>query len=154
MTPKNGKGNLPNLQQAQAAKRVTLAEWRAGRLHELELPSGLAVKVRDVSMTDLLFTGKLPDSILAMMQEQADGGASEIDLSTITKNTQDFNAMMDAMVELCMVEPKIGAVADDDHILLSELPFDDKMAVFNFLNRGADQLRSFREGENKPVEAV
>lgn len=152
MSKSNGK--LKSMQQAEAAKRVNLAEWRASRIHELTLPSGLTVKVRDVSMTDLMFTGRLPDSIVAMATEAAEKGQAEFDLANVMKNTEQFNAMLNTLVELCLVEPKIGTQADDEHILLAELPADDKMAIFSFVNREADNLRPFREGEDKPVEAV
>lgn len=142
------------LKQSAQAKRVNLAEWRASRVHELSLPSGLQVKVRDVTMTDLMLTGKLPEGIMGMMTDLAQSGAQEADLGLVTKNAQEFNALLNALVQLCLVEPKIGDTADDEHILLAEIPSDDKLTLFNFLNRGAEQVRPFREGEAEPVEAV
>jgi len=141
-------------EQSQKATRVNLAEWRASRIHERTLPSGLQVKVRDVTMTDLMLTGKLPESITTLMTDMAGNGAQEMDVALITKNATEWNQMLNTLVELCLVEPQIGDVADDEHILLAEIPTDDKLDLFNFLNRGADQLRSFREGENEPVAAV
>lgn len=152
MTKNNGK--LQTLQQSAAAKRVNLAEWRASRIHDLTLPSGLSVRVRDVTMTDLMFTGRLPDSIVGMAQEAAEKGEGEFDLANLMKNTQQFNAMLDTLIGLCLVEPQIGDVADAEHITLEELPADDKMAIFAFVNRGAEQLRPFRDGENPSVETV
>jgi len=151
--PKNN-GTLKSLEQSQKATRVNLAEWRASRIHERTLPSGLQVKVRDVTMTDLMLTGKLPESITTLMTDMAGNGAQEMDVALITKNATEWNQMLNTLVELCLVEPQIGDVADDEHILLAEIPTDDKLDLFNFLNRGADQLRSFREGENEPVAAV
>lgn len=142
------------LEQSNTAKRVTLAEWRASRVHERTLPSGLTVQVRDVTMTDLMMTGRLPDSILKMMTDAASGGEQDFDLDLIAKNTTEFNQMLNALVEISLVEPKIGDVADDEHILLAELPTDDKLDIFSFLNRGAEQLQSFREGEKQPVATV
>lgn len=65
--------NLQRLEQSQRAKRRSLAEWRASRLHELDLPSGLSVTVRDVTMTDLLLTGKLPPSFVDLAGNAASG---------------------------------------------------------------------------------
>lgn len=154
MTKKNGNHKVASLVQSNAAKRVNLAEWRASRIHERTLPSGLTVKIRDVSMTDLMFTGKLPDAIVSMAKESAESGNNEFDIESISKNTEQFNSMLNTLVELCLMEPKIGSVADDDHILLAELPADDKMDIFSFVNRGAEELRPFREGEDQPVAAV
>jgi len=143
--PKNN-GNLAQMEQAQLAKRVTLAEWRASRLHELDLPSGLRVKLRDVTMTDLMLTGKLPSAIVDMAKESQDKGAEEFDLNALAKNSGDFNQMLNLLVEICLVEPKIGTTADDEHILLGEMPADDKMAIFSFVNREVAPVSSFREG--------
>lgn len=142
------------LKQSVQAKRKTLAEWRANRIHERTLPSGLVVQLRDVSMTDLMFTGRLPDSIVNLAKESAENGGGNFDLEMISKNTADFNTMLNTLAELCLVEPKIGVAADDEHILIAELPADDKMDIFSFVNRGAEQLRPFREGQDEPVESV
>jgi hypothetical protein len=105
-------------------------------------------------MTDLMMTGKLPDSIMSMVTDAAQDGAQDFDLETITKNTREWNEMLNTLIELCLLEPQIGDTADDEHILLAEIPSDDKLFIFNFLNRGAEALRPFREGEAEPVEAV
>jgi hypothetical protein len=105
-------------------------------------------------MTDLMMTGKLPEAIMKMVTDTAQAGEQEFDLEMITKNTAEWNQMLTTLIELCLVEPQIGDVADDEHILLAEIPSDDKLDIFNFLNRGAADLQSFREGEDQPVAAV
>ena len=47
-------------------KITSLADWRKSRRHEMTLPSGLPVVLRDVDMTDVLMSGKLPASVLDM----------------------------------------------------------------------------------------
>ena len=145
------KEKLKNLEKSQEAKRATLSEWRASRLHEMDLPSGLHVTVRDVTMTDLVLTGKLPPSFVDMADQANKLGASGLDLKEIAKSGADFKVMLDAMVEITLVAPLIGAVADDGHITLDEFPNDDKMAIFNYVNREVTALQSFREGQNEPV---
>ena len=154
MSKNNGSGKTASLKQAEQEKRVNLAAWRASRIHERTLPSGLTVKLRDVTMTDLMLTGKLPDSIMSLMTDTAKAGEKEFDLETITKNTVEWNQMLTTLMELSLVEPQIGDMADEEHILLAEIPSDDKLDIFNFLNRGAEDLQPFREGEEQPVEAV
>ena len=143
-----------SMDQSNAAKAQNLAIWRASRLHEVNLPSGLTVKLRDVSMTDLLFTGKLPESMLDIAQQAGDGGASSVDLKQLAKSGQDFAGLMNEIVRLCLVEPKIGDVADDTHITLDELNGDDKMFIFNWANREVEQIRPFRQGEAEPMAVV
>lgn len=133
---------------------MNLAQWRASRLHEMTLPSGLPATVRDVTMTDLMLTGKLPDSFVDLAQDAAQKDAAAFDLKMLAKNAADFRAMLDALVELALVSPKIGAVADDEHITLAELPNDDKMAIFNHVNREVTALQSFREEQEQPVAVV
>ncbi len=144
---------LETLKQSEIAKKKSLSEWRASRLHETELPSGLGVTLRDVSMTDLLLTGKLPASFVDLAEASASSG-NTIDLKEVIKSGEDFRTMLDALVPLALVEPKIGAVADNDHITLEELPNDDKMFIFNFVNREVEQIKSFREGSDEPVAVV
>ena len=145
---------LNSLNQSTQANRMNLAQWRASRVHELVLPSGLEVKVRDMTMTDLLMTGKLPEAIMQTLTDNVDVESQSVDLSVITKNTVQWNEMLTTLVQLSLIEPKIGEVVDDEHILLAEMPADDKLKLFEFLNRGAVQLQSFREGEAKPVATV
>lgn len=132
---------------------MNLADWRASRLHEMTLPSGLPVTVRDVTMTDLLLTGKLPASFVDLATEAAEKGSS-LDLKELASKGAEFKSMLDALVEIALVEPRIGSVSDDTYITLEELPNDDKMAIFNFVNREVTALQSFREGQNEPVAAV
>jgi len=133
---------------------MNLADWRASRLHDLTLPSGLPVTVRDVTMTDLLLTGKLPASFVDMADEAAQNGGAGFDLKQLARNGEDFRLMLDALVNVALVSPQIGAQADDEHITLAELPNDDKMEIFNFVNREVTALQSFREGQNEPVAVV
>lgn len=145
---------LKKLQQSQKARRENLAQWRANRLHELELPSGMTVWVKDVSMMDLMLTGKLPESILEFADAEALQGKAEIDLKKIVKNGADFNVMLDTVVRACVMEPPIADRGDDDHLGLDEITGDDKMAIFTWANREVEQLRPFREGEMERVQAL
>lgn len=146
--------DLRRVEQSQAAKRKNLAEWRAGRLHDHTLPSGLEVKLRDVTMTDLMMTGRLPAPIFDLVKEAAERGDADVDLKEVSKNAADFNAMLNLLTELCLVEPRLGEVADDEHLTLAEIPADDKMEIFNWVNRDVPAVRSFREGEAEPAAGV
>lgn len=144
---------LDRLKQAQAARRQTLAQWRESQLHELSLPSGMTVFVRDVTMTDLMFTGKLPDAMLDMADEASKSNQPNIDLKKLARNGVEFKALMDALCILCVVEPPIAEKADDEHISIDELNADDKMAIFNWVNREVETMRPFRD-ETQPVASV
>lgn len=138
------------VEQSQQARRADLANWRAGRLHDLTLPSGLQVKVTDVTMTDLIFTGKLPPALMAMAEKAAQDGAQEMDLSAISQNAAEFGQLLDALVKLCVKDPPMADHGDDTHLGLDELPGDDKMFIFNWINRETAAVQPFRD-EGKPV---
>ncbi len=145
---------LARLQQSQQARRETLAQWRSSRLHELQLPGGMTVWVMDVSMMDLMLTGKLPETLIEFADDAGKQGKGEIDLKKVVKSGTDFNAMLDTVVLACVVEPPVAEKGDDDHLGLDEINGDDKMAIFNWANREVEKIRPFREGEDQPVAAV
>ena len=147
--------DLKDLQRQMLAKRRQLAEWRAKHQHPLTLPSGLEAVVRDVSMTDLAMTGRLPEAVLAMAEEAEKSGAQALNFNArdINRLGPEFMKLLNLTAEIALVEPKIGAQADDDHMTLGELGTDDKMAIFDFVNREVADLRPFREGEAEPAEA-
>jgi hypothetical protein len=151
--------NLQSLKTSESAKRTNLAEWRASRLHEMDLPSGLHVTVRNADMTDLMLSGKLPESVLGVADEASSKDKTDIDLQKIglelmKKNGPEFKQFLDVITTAALVTPAIGDVQDDTHILLSELDTNDKTAIMNWVNREVPALQSFREGQDEPVAAV
>ena len=157
-------GDIQRLEQAQAAKRMNLAEWRASRLHEIDdLPSGLPIVVKDVSLQDLVMLDgvEIPNTLLDMMLDndakQAKGAEdaqsdTEVVLQMM-RNKADFNRMLNEMVKACLVAPQIGETADEEHITLDELTFADKLHIFNFLNREAAAVRPFRDAADTTTVA-
>lgn len=140
-----------SMEQSQKAKRKNLAEWRSQRMHEVELPSGLTVTVRDVSITDLALTGRVPNTLMSAFVDAADSQEAEkIAGEAIQNNAKEFGTLLDVMTEACLVEPRISRDPSDETITLSEIPTDDKLFLFNYMNRDVQAVRSFREGEKKP----
>jgi hypothetical protein len=89
-----------------------------------------------------------------MADSAAQAGAAGLDLKQLAQNGADFRVMLDALVTIALVVPQIGMQADESHITLDELPNDDKMAIFNHVNREVTALQSFREGQDEPVAVV
>lgn len=145
--------SLSNFKQSTDAKRVNLAQWRAQRLHELTLPSGLPVKVRDVDMTDLVLTGAIPNTLIDLLgnEETQKLSEDEVGKKMLSENKNEFATLLSVIVKAALVEPAIGDVPDETHITLDELTFADKMEIFNFVNRDANAVRPFREGFTEPV---
>jgi hypothetical protein len=151
MSKNNG---LKNIEQSKAAKRMNLADWRAAQMRELELPSGLTVKVRNVDITDLALQGRIPNTLMDVFvnaaEAQDEKSAEKLAGDAIKNNAEEFGKMLNAVVTAAFVEPRIGDVADDEHITLEEIPMGDKLFVFNELNQEVAKVRSFRDGEDEP----
>lgn len=145
---------LERLKQSQQARRENLAQWRSTRLAEKTLPSGITVWLKDVSMMDLVLTGKLPEGIMEFVEKSGDDGKKEIDLKEVAEAGPGLGKMMDMLALLCIVEPPIAERGDDEHLGLNELSGDDKMFIMNWANREVKDLRPFREGEVEPVATV
>lgn len=134
--------DLETLNQSVQARRVTLAQWRASRVHDLSLPSGLTVTVRDASVMDLIIDGKLPQTLLSMIVDETKDQA-QVDLSMFS-GSNDYGALINGMVRICVVDPPVADVADETHLGIDELPGEDKLAIFNYANREVEQVKSFR----------
>lgn len=152
MAKNNGTDSL---NQSVQAKRVSLAEWRAKRLHEETLPSGLPVVLRDVDLASIFVDGNIPNTMIDLITSPEVEGLSneEVGKKFLTEDSTNFNTLLKTLTTAAMVEPAIADHADETHIEYSELSFDDKMFIFNFVNRDANTVRPFREGTVEPVEA-
>ena len=146
------KSKVKGLEQSQRDRREDLAKWRAGRTHELALPSGLTVMVADVTIADLMFTGSLPPAILALGEEAAKSGKQELNLQAISKNAAEFGQLINALVKIAVKEPPIADMRDEDHVTLDEFSGDDKMAIFQWVNRETAAVQPFRNA-GQPAEA-
>lgn len=154
---------LKRSQQAQAAKRKNLAEWRASRLHNIDLPSGLPVMIKDLSLQDLVMMDgvEIPNTLLDMMlhndEKQARGEQDALKDTEVVlqmmRNKADFNRLLNEMVKACLVEPLIGDQADETHITQDELTFADKLAIFSFLNREVQAVRPFPDEADAATDA-
>jgi hypothetical protein len=149
-------GNLQSLKQSQRAKRSSVAEWRASRLHEETLPSGLPVVLRDVDLASIFVDGDIPNTMIDLITSPELEGMSneEVGKKFISEDSSNFNTLLKALAKAALAEPQIGETADNTHILYSELSFEDKMFIFNFTNRDANAVRPFREGTAEPAKTA
>jgi len=133
---------IENVEQSQRARRENLAAWRASRNHELPLPSGLVVLVRDASIMDLVINGNVPQTLMSMIVDAAKTDGA-VDLSKFSGDN-GFGILVTEMTKICVVDPPIADFADDDHIRLDEISGADRMAIFQHANREVEQVKSFR----------
>jgi hypothetical protein len=143
--------NLDSMKKSQADTRKMIAELRAGRSHEVQLPlSGCVLKVRDLGLLDLAVTGKIPNTMLDLVSK-----AKSLDGSTMLKeHAVEFGELLNSVFKAAVIFPPVADVADDEHICADDFEYGDKMALFNWVNREATIVRPFRDESNKPMAAT
>jgi hypothetical protein len=148
MTKKNGTDHM---MQAQQARAQNLKRWREQRLHEETLPSGLEVLLRDVDLASVAIEGNISNTLIDLIISEDFQKLSEEEAGkqVMSGNMTDFNALLMQLIKASLVDPLIGDVPDNKHILYSELTFDDRIYIFNFLSRDAQKVRSFRDESTK-----
>lgn len=121
---------------------MNLQQWREKQQgEEFTLPSGLDVKLRRVSLLDLVQAGKIPQTLHAPVSEMLKRKA---DATLELKDLQEFGKVLDLIVEACLIGPK--------GLQISELPAADKQEIFNWANEAAGKLVPFRDQQITAVE--
>lgn len=138
--------------------RVTpAAQWRKARLegHVVRLPSDNVVRMRQVPMDLLILGGKIPDILTPVaakalwVDTDAESLGNEADLA------KGFMELMNLIVPLALVEPRMVAEPKaDDEIAPEDMDFNDRLAVFQLATQPVEVLRSFREQQARDVEPV
>jgi len=144
------------LERAKAMRRETIARFRYEQVKEMPAPlpdSGLTIYLREASMMDLVFSGKLPEPLVDAIQS-AGRDAQDVDIKSLARNGVEFDEMVKGLILMTVVEPPIAEKGDDDHIGIRELSANDRMAIFNWLNREKNTLDSFRTGQDEPLPAA
>ena len=104
------------------------------------LPSGLVVTVRPVSLLALATQGKIPQTLVAPVQQVMESKAG----SLAVKDYPQFGKVLDLVVRVCITAPPLADCGDDAHLGLDELAIEDKLAIFSWANAPAEGLRPFR----------
>lgn len=145
---------ISRLEQAKLARRQTIAKFRVEQIKEMPEPlpdSGLKIYLRDASMMDLVLSGKLPEPLIDVINEARENGKDGFDIKAMARNGKEFSEMIDGLVLAAVIEPPIADKGDDEHIGIREISADDKMKIFEWLNREKNALHSFRSEQTEPV---
>ena len=129
----------------------TLTDWRTQRRTTLTLPSGLEAELRRIAVEDLAARGDIPAPLYAQVTALIAGAAPALDLASFP----DHAKMIDLVASAALVSPAVAEVADETHITMDELPFADRIAIFNWAQGGAAALAPFpgaasRDGADDP----
>lgn len=114
---------------------LSLEEWRRQREEgeQARLPSRLVVQLRRVSMIDLAERGQIPTTLQPKLNALIRRGRKmQMDLDKLKEFIDVVNLVCDA----CIVGPQ--------GLKVTELPYEDRIAVFNWANQFSGQLQPFR----------
>lgn len=135
------------MDQSQAARAEQLKKWRMSRVHEQTLPSGLEVTLRDADIQSIIIEGDIPNTLVDLITSEEFQGLNQEDAGAkmLSEHKNDFTSLLRSLIKASLVSPALADAADETHITYDELTFEDKMFIFNFLNREAQAVRPFRK---------
>lgn len=138
---------------------MSAEEWRQPFEEgvRIQLPSGKWVKLRAISIDSLLSEGVIPD-VLTSIASRTIWDEIPIDsLGTDYKLGSEFTALINQLIPVAMVEPKVcklGRAPLSDEIELKHISFADKVAIFQVAIQPTEWLYSFRDKQIGSLEGV
>lgn len=126
---------------------MELKEWRALREEgePATLPSGLDVRLRRVNALDLATQGRIPQELHPQLDQFFQQGKTKANGMTL-EEFKEFSGLIDIVCMACIVAPA-GLEA-------TELPYEDRLAIFTWANEVSGKLKPFRRTEEKPVDVA
>ncbi len=123
--------------QALEARRAWRKRKREGRL--LATASGLVLRVRDLTLIDLVKAGHIPQPLIAAVETIFDKGKLTMD-----EAIKSLPAI-EAVVKAAVVAPTVvdGVSDKDDEVGLGEMTVDEKLSVVNYVNSAPIGLFNF-----------
>lgn len=158
----------PRKKASPAPKRPTTPQqWKKATAEPVELPSGNYMRVRRMGMQALIATGKVPNSLLGIVQSAIDKGtgmegvdAKMEEMINDQAKLKEMADFMDNLVVLVSLEPKVHpspqdeADRRDDTLYADELDTEDKSFIFALVTGGTSSLEKFREESQANVAAL
>lgn len=137
-------------QDAKPKEYVDLSAWRKAREEAWTLPSGLQVVTRQgLSIMDLFEDGEIPDSLLGFYEMALSAGQTEIPTTEAEVDPKMLPGVMSAfnsMAKAALIRPPCKDQPTEDALGVMELSYEDKAAIFDRVQRGANAAAPFREG--------
>lgn len=137
---------------------------------DLMLPSGNVVAAKRIGVQAFLATGKIPNSLLPIMNGALTGKQSAPDLEAMDPAMiADAMVMFDVAAIQCVVQPVVHEVpadiknADgttspgprsDELLYVDEMDLEDKQFIFSWVVGGTSDVAKFRESTQQELAAV
>lgn len=142
-------------------------QWKGKSSAPVELPSGNFIRIRKMSMSALLATGKLPNSLINVIKKAVDRGTGMAgvedqmnELISDDKQLAEMARFMDTFVCMISVDPKIHPTPakekdrQEDLLYADEVDEEDKSFLFQLTTGGTSDLEQFRAATKASVAAV
>lgn len=126
-------------------------QWRASleATETLQLSKGPAVIKTSVSLLDLAAAGQIPTTLLLELDEIGNKAKND-PMAAGAESLAKMAPAVNAVAIAAFVDPPLAMEADEDHLAVATIPFQDRLAVFQRLNRGVEPLRPFLPEDRKP----
>lgn len=137
-------------QQQTPPQVMSVGDIRAALVHLMQLPSGPWVKLKRASLVDLVERGDIPDTLSAQVSElmkTTDAANADMSLDDLKQYAEAVNLVCMA----CFVEPPLAPEGTETALGVKEIPFVDRVMVFQWANEATETLRPFRP---QPANAV
>lgn len=134
---------------------------------EIMLPSGLPVRAHRVHLLHLLRHGRIPNSLLPIVEKHialaTEGGVRETIQDALGEFEQDeqsaykkFSELLDHVWLQAVIEPKFARNPDREkkELPLSAVSFEDKTFLYEWCQGVNTDVASFRERQARIVDAV
>lgn len=131
---------------------MDLKRWREKREtgDPVELPSGLVVTVKRVSLMDLALQGEIPTPLVAMVNRVMANGLDHVTVENVAEYEEPINLVVKAAITM----PTVADTSSETTLGVRELPIIDRLAVFRYCNRYGEPLKPFRREQAPAVESA
>jgi hypothetical protein len=131
-----------------------LAAWKKA-VEPREISTSIAdVTIRPVSLQNLIMSGHVPVADVEGLQrvQKANSKRGAGDNIPLSEAIQ-FAKMINTVVLLAVVDPPLSEDGEGDTFNVNDIPFEDRVAIFNEANGGFEKIRKFRKPEGEPINS-
>lgn len=153
--------------RATPKKPTTARQWKKASAEPVEMPSGNFIRIRRMSMSTLIATGKMPNALLGIVQSAVDKGTGMAGVEgklteqlSNEKTMTEWAQFMDDLIVMVAVEPAVAPAPenesdrDEDTLYADEVDEQDKSYIFALVTGGTTDLESFRRATEANVAAL
>ncbi len=128
-----------------------LTQWKVRSApREIELSDGYRMLIRPVRLENLVMNGQIPLTLLRQMQAIRPRGDGSVPEEEALKMVD----AIDAVVLAAVVDPPVTRAGGEDSVALADIPFADRVRIFQEVNAPATALQSFRGQPDGDADAA